>query len=177
MENLAPVIRAVHDAIASNPDRCIAVATLAITAVGAYFAWLSAKFARLAYRRQVLSEREKFKVVVSRKGRDWSHATIAITNKGAPCVVNNIKLVSASKDLFVQNCSKFLKHGADTSFSVERTTFDRIPVDVENRIVITLSDETVLETEHFVFKKEMNHTEEVYVVKLIAVRRKEFPRV
>ena len=137
--------------------------------VGTIASIVAAIFAILAYRLQLANLREKFKIVFSCNGRNCTHATISITNKGPAVVVKNVRLVSGDRIPISQNCNEFLKHGAYTSFSEVRTTFDGIPVDVKNRIVITLSDETQLVTKPFVLRKKNDPAIERWIAKTEAV--------
>jgi hypothetical protein len=136
--------------------------------VGTVASLVAAIFAVLAYRLQLANLREKIKIVFSCGGRNWSHATIAITNKGPAVVVKNVRFVSGNRVLFSQNCHEFLKHGADTSFSEVRATFDAIPVDVENWIIVTLSDETELVSKPFVFRKKNDTAIEEWIFRFPA---------
>lgn len=124
----------------------LAIVSIIVSLTGAVFAFL-------AYRLELISGRNKFNVILKYRCND-SHASISVTNVGVAATLHRVDLIFPGGSVYGQNCSQFLKHGADTSFSIESFAFNKIPVNVECRIVITLSDDSTHSTEQFVFKEK-----------------------
>ena len=137
---------------------------LAITLVSALSGIVAAVFAALAYFGQLVVRRKKGTLRVHYV-RNHSNVSITATNEGRVVRVNSVYLEPEGMEtLRLDNSLHTFKDGAPIDISVDARTFDDIPVDVESRVVLTLSDGSALRSRPIRFAKILHAADETELV-------------
>lgn len=156
--------------LANNPcvrKTCRTILEQLCPVTGAISGLVAAVFAVLTYRAQRIIGRDKFKIIF-KHGRNGSNASVSITGKGAPATIISVDLRSDGGSVNFKRMSKFLKNGTDTSYNMECSALDKIPVNVKLWFVITLSDECSYESDRFVFPEKTDLKVERWRFPLVA---------
>ena len=134
--------------------------TLALVSAAA--SSIAAVFAALAYFHQVFVGRKEVKFLIEFR-RDHSHVSITATNVGCTITVLRVSVVTSDgKRLCTDSVTDRFEHGAIVAcLNLDAATAKDIPVDVQLRTVVELTDGGSLRSRTFNLS-EMIHREDVF---------------
>ena len=134
-----------------------------VNIIGMTASVVAAFVATKTYLLELRFRRNKFRVEVKHV-KDGSHISVAVTNIGAPCVIDGIVAeIDTASPLVLKRRTDRLEYGTQVQASVTPETIHEIPVYVHGRIVITLTDGSQHVCEAIPFGKMVNLAQDTVV--------------
>lgn len=100
-------------------------------------------------------------MVEAKHVNNGTNISIAITNIGAPCVIASVvAVIGAARPLKLKGRTDRLEYGTPVDISFLTTAINEIPVYVQGRIVITLTDKSQYLCELIPFGEMVNFKEQ-----------------